>query len=128
MKRTKTNIVIIALMFLTFLGQAFASATISCSHSMMMDMESSTMAPDDMSGMESHANVVLINGEQADNQDVLMDCCQEQCKCPMNGCVNLSLLFHTQLNAEIISEQKITQLPLIHQSQINTSLYRPPIS
>jgi hypothetical protein len=58
----------------------------------------------------------------------VMDCCQEQCKCPMSGCISLSFLIDTRFNTAIIAEQKIVQLPLIHQSQIHTSLYRPPVS
>lgn len=62
------------------------------------------------------------------SQSTVMDCCQEQCKCPMSGCISLSFLIDTRFNTVIIAEQKIVQLPLIHQSQINTSLYRPPVS
>lgn len=73
--------------------------------------------------------MMLENSEQVSSQGVLMDCCLEECKCPMSGCVSVSLLFdEIHFNTEIITEQKIAQLPLIHQSQINTSLYRPPIS
>jgi len=125
-KNTTTNITIIALMLVTFLGQAFASSTMSCTHEMTMEM--SMMANDNMPDTASHANVILASSELDSSQSYLLDCCQEQCKCPMSGCISLSLLFDTHFNAGIIAEQKIVQLPLIHQSQINTSLYRPPIS
>ncbi|MDX2370787.1 MAG: hypothetical protein QNK36_20695 [Colwellia sp.] len=128
MKNTKANIVIIALMLVTFFGQALASVTMSCTHEMTMDMELSMMAHDNMPDTASHASMMLDNGEQDSSQIALMDCCQEQCKCPMSGCISLSFLFDTRFNTVIITEQKIVQLPLIHQSQINTSLYRPPIS
>ena len=113
-------------MLLTFLGQAVASVTMSCSHEMAMDM--STMSHDKMTDARSHTNMMLSSEKPDSSQDYLMDCCQEQCKCPMSGCVSLSLLLDIRFNADIIAEQKISLLALVHQSQINTSLYRPPIS
>lgn len=115
-------------MLLTFIGQAVASVSMSCSHEMNMDihMEFSTMSHGDMP--DTHTSMMLESDKQESSQDYLMDCCQEQCKCPMSGCVSLSLLLDTGVNAEVIAEKKIFQLSLIHQSQINASLYRPPIS
>lgn len=113
---------------MTFLGQAVASVTMSCSHEMTMDMELSTMSHDNMPDNTSHTSMMLESDKQGSSQDYLMDCCQEQCKCPMSGCISLSLLLDTRLNAGVIAEKKIFQLPLVHQSQINASLYRPPIS
>lgn len=128
MRNTKGKIVIIALMLVTFVGQALASVTMSCSHEMTMDMEQSMMADDNMPDTAIHASMMRKNAKQNSGQNSLMDCCQEQCKCPMNGCVSLSLLLDTRFNTDVIAEKKIAQLPLIHQSQINASLYRPPIS
>lgn len=122
MKKTKANIVIIALMLVTFLGQAFASADVSCIHKMPMEL--SMMSHDNMSDTTGDASLILESSEQGN----MMDCCQEQCKCPMSGCLSLYILSSTHFNAGIIAEQKIAQLPSIHQSQINASLYRPPIS
>jgi len=116
-------------MLLTFIGQAFASATISCNHDMAM--ESSMTANSNMENTAHHARMMLQNGMHGNDsgQNTLMDCCQEECKCPMNGCVSVSLLFnHIYFDTEIIAEQKITQITLILPSQINASLYRPPIS
>lgn len=128
MKNTKTNIVIIALMLVTFFGQALASVTMSCTHEMIMDMELSMMTHDNMSDAASHARMMIESDDQSSGDNSSMDCCQEQCKCPMNGCVSPSLLSDTRFKSGVISEQKISQLPLIHQLQINSSLYRPPIS
>lgn len=126
MRNTKAKITIIVLMLLTFFGQAIASVTMSCSHEMTMDM--STMSHDNMADAISHTNMMLESDKQDSSQEYLMDCCQEQCKCSMSGCVSLSLLLHTRFNTGVIAEQKILQLALVHQSQINASLYRPPIS
>jgi hypothetical protein len=122
-KNTKTKIVIIALMFVTFFGQALASVTMSCTHEMAMEL--SMMTHDNMPDTASHARMMIESNDQGSG---LMDCCQEQCKCPMNGCVSPSLLSDTRFKSGVIAEHKISQLPLLHQSQINASLYRPPIS
>ncbi len=113
-------------MLMTFLGQAFASATMYCTHEMTMEL--SMMDHDNMSDTASHASMMSESRDEGSSESGVMDCCQEQCKCPMSGCISISLLFDTGFSAGIIAEQKIAQLPLIHQSQINTSLYRPPIS
>jgi hypothetical protein len=114
-------------MLLTFVGQAFASATLSCNHDMAMGSSMTTNS--NMPDTVNHADMMMQKGVYDDDQNALMDCCQEECKCPMSGCISVSLLFsNIHFTAEIFPQQKIVQLPLIHQSQINTSLYRPPIS
>jgi hypothetical protein len=127
-RNTKAKIIIIALMLVAFLGQALASVTMSCTHEMAMEV--SMMDHDNIVYTASHASLMLVSSELDidSSQNTVMDCCQEQCKCPMSGCISLSFLIDTRFNTAIIAEQKIVQLPLIHQSQINTSLYRPPVS
>lgn len=126
MKKNKVQLYIIALMLMTFIGQALASTSISCTHEMPMDH--STMFHDNMISDVNHADMMLENNENYHNQQALMDCCQEQCKCPLNGCLSLYIPSDTQFNAEIIAEQKIVLQPVLHKLQIHTSLYRPPIS
>jgi hypothetical protein len=122
MKLVHNNIFIVMLMLVALIGQAMAGTVVSysaapCVHASMNE------------GMPmSHASMMLNDGEQANNQVTMMDCCQEQCQCPMNGCVSLSLLINSHFNSEIIAEQKILQSSSSHQSQVNASLYRPPIS
>ena len=118
-------------MLIAFTTQVMAStamsyAEISCTHASMGakmthdDMADGTMADDTM----DHASMMLSDS----NQEKIMDCCQEQCQCPMSGCVSLSFLLSTNFNSEVIAEQKILQSSSLQQSQINSSLYRPPIS
>lgn len=113
-------------MLVAFIGQAMAStvmsyATASCAHEMMADM--SMMADT----MMNHASMMSDKSRQEQNQGT-MDCCKEQCQCPMNGCVSLSLLVDTGFNSLVIAEQKIPQPSSLTPSQISASLYRPPIS
>jgi len=113
-------------MLMTFFGQTLASTAVYCSHEMPMDQ--SMMSHDNMADNDNHMRMMLASNEHNSGKSTLMDCCQEECKCPMSGCVSLSLLNDLRFNTEIISAQKIPLLPLIRQSQTNTSLYRPPIS
>lgn len=115
-------------MLLTFVGQALATVTMSCTHEMTMDMELSMMDHDNMSDTANHASMMVESDDKGSGKNSLMDCCQDQCKCQMNGCVSLSILSDTRFKSDVIAEQKIPQLPLLHQPQINASLYRPPIS
>jgi hypothetical protein len=112
------------LVLIAFFGQAMAGTTMSCEHmstsSTMSMMDHSTMLDTDV----SHGEMMSVNGEASSK----MDCCQEQCKCPVSGCISLSVIVDTRINPPELSEQKILQLSSLHQSQPNTSLYRPPIS
>ena len=136
-KRAQNKVLIVMLMLVTFIGQAMASttmsyATASCTHeSMNADMANMVMNHDDMmSAIHDETNDQKKSQQkgQEKNQGTMMDCCQEQCQCPMNGCVSLSLLVDTRFNYLAITEQRISQLSSLHRSQINSSLYRPPIS
>jgi hypothetical protein len=134
-KLAQNKVLIVLLMLVAFIGQAMVStamsyANVTCAHEINADM--AMMIHDDVvSGMANeamnHASMMSDSSGQEHNQ-ATMDCCQEQCQCPMNGCVSLSLLANTSFNALAIAEQKIPQLTSLHASQINASLYRPPIS
>ena len=125
MKLTQNKILVILLMLVAFIGQAMASTTMSCVHE-SKDVDMSMMQHANMSETitMNHADMMLANSDQSSK----MDCCQEQCKCPMSGCISLSLLIDTRFNYGVIAEQKISQLSSLHQPQVNSSLYRPPIS
>ena len=115
-------------MLVTFVSQALATVTMSCTHEMTMDMKLSMMDHDNMPDTASHASIMVESDDKGSVENCLMECCQEQCKCQMNGCVSLSILSDIRFKSGVIAEQKIAQLPFLHQSQINASLYRPPIS
>ncbi len=129
MKLAQNKIVVILLMLVAFIGQAMASVAVPCAHESMMNTSMSMMTHESMTNM-NHAEMMSGSIEQSDNQATKMDCCQEQCKCPMNGCVSLSLFVNANpsFNYGAITQQKISQLPSLHQPQVNASLYRPPIS
>jgi len=120
-------------MLIAFIGQSMAStampyAEASCTHE-SMNADMSMMNHANMVDTPMlHTDMMSVNEEQGNDQKATMDCCQEQCQCPMSGCVNLSFLLNTSFNSEVIAEQKILQSSSLQQSKINSSLYRPPIS
>lgn len=134
MKLAHNHILIVMLMLVAFIGQTAVSTALSfsaapCDHKSMNAgtsmMIHNIIANDGPNEVMSHASMMLSDS----NQDSVMKCCQEQCKCPMNGCVSLSLCVDiTRFNSLALSEQKISQLSSLHLLQMNTSLYRPPIS
>ncbi len=106
---------------------AMSYAAMSCVHKSMnadMPMMVNSYIANEMPNKATEQTSMMLS----DNNQKIMDCCQEQCQCPMSGCVSLSLLFNTNFNTEVIAEQKIAQPSSLHQSQVNSSLYRPPIS
>ena len=128
MKIIQSSLLVTLLMLMTFVGQTMASTTMLCVH------ESSTA---DTSKLAHHDNDNSADGDthhhgmltmESNEKASEMDCCQEQCQCPMNGCFSLSVLVNNTFNPSLKGEQKITQLSSLALSQINSSLYRPPIS
>jgi len=140
MKQMNNNIVIVMLVLTAFIAQAMASTAmsysgVSCVHGTMMSkMSDSTMSDSTISdntmpdSSMSKMNMALTDSEQDSDMNMSMDCCEDECKCPMNGCVSLSFLLNTYTSTIIVAEQKILQLSSSHQSQSSASLYRPPIS
>jgi len=135
MKQMNNNIVIVMLVLMTFIGQAMASTAmsysgVSCVHGAMkskmsdITMSDSTVPDSSMSKMD----MTLTDNDQDSDMNMSMDCCEDECKCPMNGCVSLSFLLNSHISTAIVAEQKILQLSSSHQSQSSVSLYRPPIS
>ena len=129
MKLVTHNTIIVMLMLVAFIGQAVASnvlsyTMVSCTHqSMQPNMAMTSHTP-------NHANMMSqsMTVESENNQTMTMDCCQEQCECSMNGCVNLSLLLSANFSVKPMVEQKILSLSSSHSSHNTSLLYRPPIS
>ncbi len=119
MKLTQNKIVVVLLMLVALIGQATASTAMPCVHESM----STDMAMMNHTDMQSSQEA-----RQGAEQTNEMECCQEQCQCPMTGCISLSMLVNNTFNSAFSAEQKILQFSQAHKSQVNASLYRPPIS
>ncbi|NQZ07863.1 MAG: hypothetical protein HRT35_11940 [Algicola sp.] len=106
----KIKSLMVVLMLLVFVGQATASAVMPCEMdaqtsigSMMMDHDMSDMASGDM------------------------NCCDQDCSCPMGSCVSAVFINTPVLIEPELNSQKIVQYSTQGLIQTLTSLYRPPI-
>jgi len=126
----KHNILIILLMLMTFMSQASVSTSMYC----VTDSDSndtgeiSTMMTDSMID-HSQMNHASMSHTRTDISD---DCCQQDCQCPMEACFTSSLSASTMsliiFNISSLKSSKIEQQTSLFQTQISSSLYRPPIT
>ena len=126
--------IILMLMLLTFVGQAYASVIMP--YSMSMGMSTSTMSKHSMSqdtmemsqdsmqdpdSAHSGMSHTMTNDEQ-------QDCCKSVCNCAMGSCFSVALTMalpgldittHPLLKMSVFKMTTLNQYP--------SSLYRPPI-
>ncbi|WP_426360323.1 CopL family metal-binding regulatory protein [Pseudocolwellia sp. HL-MZ19] len=122
----------VLLICLTFFGQAMASTVMSY-HMMSMEnmssmhQEQSSDQSTSMSMMDHSQNTMGndLNNESEPSDD---DCCDSFCNCFTSGCSPLFSI-HRNISNDVVVDiaAKIYALPVQIQSQIPTSLYRPPI-
>lgn len=127
--------VLVLVMLLSFLGQAFASASVC-------------MSPDDKRGSESrsvslersHAAQLpchqMMSEEKVNNSmSMAMDCCDQEvgsldhsCSCPDGGCTgSLSFLSYAPSSTRFMSDIPAIFKPQRFSSQVDSALFRPPI-
>ena len=112
----KHKLFVVVWVLLAFVGQTVASTAAPCHQMKQMDMA---------------ANMVMMNHSMTNDsidKTVKLDCCQQDCSCPIGLSVSATSLVNLTLDSLTISTQKIEQYTNLLQSQSLTSLYRPPIS
>ncbi|WP_371373827.1 hypothetical protein [Thalassotalea aquiviva] len=140
------NTLILLLSLLAVFGQGLANASMSCaqmsSHqSPQQTTERSTehhhtqplelLHANHQQGHDGHHMVSNVEPSSVanDHHNNSLDCCQDQCFCPANGCSTASMLvlkssfYFSPLYADKVNVAKFT----LTQSTLS-SLYRPPIS
>jgi len=103
---------------LTFVGQTIASTAVPCHQMSDMDMSSQEMS------MMNHS---MASAEQSNAKMTMLDCCQQDCNCPMGISASATLSNTLTVNNLVFPSQKIEQYSNLSLSQSLTSLYRPPI-
>lgn len=122
---TFTKILMVMLMSLTFLGQAMASTVMSY-HMMSMKVMNEQGASHNMSEMDHSNHLMSVDSDTEDGSDE--DCCAKSCNCFTGSCSNFVSLSKYSDNDLIIDfSSKITSYAELAQSQLLSSLYRPPI-
>ncbi|SQH76490.1 conserved protein of unknown function [Shewanella benthica] len=121
--------IILMLMLLTFVGQAYASVIMPYSMSMGMStstvsqhtMEMSTDSMQDSDSAHSGMSHTMTNDEQ-------QDCCNSVCNCAMGSCFSVALTMAMPgLDITTYPLLKMSVLKMTTLNQYPSSLYRPPI-
>ena len=116
----------VLLLCLTFVGQSLASTVMSY-HMMSMEGMSTENQSQDMSMMD-HSGHKMANDSSSDSETSEEDCCVKTCSCFTGGCSSLATLMKDSGNSPILDlSSKISSVSSLAQSQLLTSLYRPPI-
>jgi len=124
----------VLLICLTFFGQAMASTVMSYHMMSMENMKSMHQQQSDDSNqkvsmpMMDHTQHVMSNDFIDESESTDDDCCDSFCNCFTSGCSPLFSI-HRNINNDVVVDiaAKIYALPVHIQSQLPTSLYRPPI-
>jgi hypothetical protein len=114
---------LLLLILLIFVGQVVSAPLNICSAEMSDTSQLSmnhSMQNHDMSSM---------NVEASDTPMMQMDCCDDDCQCPMDMCFSVAYINHSDdmkfyMLSQVIVFKNINHIQLTYQ---NDSLYRPPI-
>ena len=117
MSKAFSKVLVITLMLVAFVGQAFAYSAMSC------EMSSGSH--------ESHMNMNM-NMDHGDmnksSNGQSEDCCDVECICPANACSSTTVLNSSVDSTDIqILSESVAAMQSKQPHSISTSLYRPPI-
>ena len=115
MSKAFSRVLVITLMLVAFVGQAFAYSAMSC------EMSSGSH--------ESHMNMNMDHGDMNKSSNGQSeDCCGVECVCPTNACSSKTVLNSSIDSTDIqIFSESVAALQSKQPHSISTSLYRPPI-
>ncbi|KZY58505.1 hypothetical protein A3733_26535 [Pseudoalteromonas shioyasakiensis] len=115
MSKAFSKVLVITLMLVAFVGQAFAYSAMSC------EMSSGSH--------ESHMNMNMNHGDMNKSSNGQSeDCCDVECICPANACSSTTVLNSSIDSTDIqIFSESVAALQSKQPHSISTSLYRPPI-
>ena len=117
MSKAFSRVLVITLMLVAFVGQAFAYSAMSCemssgSHESHMNMNMNM----------NHGDMNKSSNGQSE------DCCDVECICPANACSSTTVLNSSIDSTDIqIFSESVAALQSKQPHSISTSLYRPPI-
>lgn len=117
MSKAFSKVLVITLMLVAFVGQAFAYSAMSCemssgSHESHMNMNMNM----------NHGDMNKSSNGQSE------DCCDVECICPANACSSTTVLNSSVDSTDIqILSESVVALQSKQPHSISTSLYRPPI-
>jgi hypothetical protein len=112
--------IIVALLMMTFIGQAVASASMSCPNQAAQSQSQEQMM--DSAGMDHSQHTGMNSADGLDSSE----CCPD-CDCSIGGCMTpaLAVSQHTFASNLTTLASSNTRPP---ENQLTVPLYRPPIS
>ena len=115
MSKAFSKVLVMTLMLVAFVGQAFAYSAMPC------EMSSGSH--------ESHMNMNMDHGDMNKSSNGQSeDCCDVECICPANACSSTTVLNSSIDSTDIqILSESVAALQSKQPHSISTSLYRPPI-
>lgn len=115
MSKAFSKVLVITLMLVAFVGQAFAYSAMPC------EMSSGSH--------ESHMNMNMDHGDMNKSSNGQSeDCWDVECICPANACSSTTVLNSSVDSTDIqILSESVAALQSKQPHSISTSLYRPPI-
>ncbi|MCP4586550.1 hypothetical protein [Pseudoalteromonas sp.] len=123
MSKAFSKVLVMTLMLVAFVGQAFAYSAMPCemssgSHESHMNMNMNMNMNMDM----DHGDMNKSSNGQSE------DCCDVECICPANACSSTTVLNSSIDSTDIqIFSESVAALQSKQPHSISTSLYRPPI-
>ena len=112
--------IIVALLLLTFVGQAVASASMSCQNPAAQSQSQEQMM--DSAGMDHSQHTGMSSTDSVD----WSECCRD-CDCSLGGCMTAVLPASQYSFAASLASQASLYISLA-ENQPGVSLFRPPIS
>jgi pyruvate/2-oxoglutarate/acetoin dehydrogenase E1 component len=121
MSKAFSRVLVITLMLVAFVGQAFAYSAMSC--------EMSSGSHESHMNMNMNMNMNMDHGDMNKSSNGQSeDCCDVECICPANACSSTTVLNSSIDSTDIqIFSESVAALQSKQPHSISTSLYRPPI-
>ena len=121
MSKAFSKVLVITLMLVAFVGQAFAYSAMSC--------EMSSGSHESHMNMNMNMNMNMDHGDMNKSSNGQSeDCCDVECICPANACSSTTVLNSSIDSTDIqIFSESVAALQSKQPHSISTSLYRPPI-
>ena len=119
MRLTRYRKIILAVLMMTFIGQAFASVTMSCqTMSSQPELQEQMMSS---AHMNHSQNMSMASADSSSLE------CNTDCDCSLSGCAAAVMPVSQQVfvaNLSLLTNDHVT----LAEKQLASSVYRPPIS
>ena len=121
MSKAFSKVLVMTLMLVAFVGQAFAYSAMPC--------EMSSGSHESHMNMNMNMNMNMDHGDMNKSSNGQSeDCCDVECICPANACSSTTVLNSSVDSTDIqILSESVAAMQSKQPHSISTSLYRPPI-